>query len=83
MLENTDFRKRFNKLVWNVYLENAEILVPKGIRNKGYGTKKRMISASEKGSTSSTNNSRMCTGCNQYINHNWRTCPIRIAREER
>nr|KAJ0222429.1 hypothetical protein LSAT_V11C200055320 [Lactuca sativa] len=26
---------------------------------------------------------RICTGCNQYVNHNWRTCKVRLARESK
>ncbi|KAI3514841.1 hypothetical protein L1887_13587 [Cichorium endivia] len=39
-------------------------------------------SASEKASSSCKSITKMCSGCNKYINHNWRTCPERIARDE-
>ncbi|KAI3496116.1 hypothetical protein L1887_38466 [Cichorium endivia] len=62
--------------------EKIEIRVPQSIRNKGSGTKKRLASASEKASSSSKSKTRKCSGCDKYINHNWRTCPERIARDE-
>lgn len=61
--------------------ETVEIQVPSVIRNKGSGTKKRLISNSEK-ATGSKSSTRICTGCNLYVNHNARTCKVRIEREK-
>ncbi|KAI3494558.1 hypothetical protein L1887_40690 [Cichorium endivia] len=64
--------------------ETVEIQVPSVIRNKGSGSKKRLISNSEKAtaSKSSKSSTRICTGCNLYVNHNARTCKVRIEREK-
>ncbi|KAL7610144.1 hypothetical protein Lser_V15G13179 [Lactuca serriola] len=43
---------------------------PSSIRTKGSGTKKRMVSAIEKVVAAAKKKTRMCTGCNQYVNHN-------------
>ncbi|KAI3498071.1 hypothetical protein L1887_05039 [Cichorium endivia] len=61
--------------------KNVQIHVPKTIKNKGCGTKKRMIGEREKMSVSKAK-TRLCTGCNKYAGHNWRTCKERIARDE-
>ncbi|CAI9302702.1 unnamed protein product [Lactuca saligna] len=62
--------------------EQIEVNVPPMMHNKGSGTKKRMVSAAERAVASSKSGSRKCTGCNLYVNHNWRTCKVRIAREK-
>ncbi|CAH1420917.1 unnamed protein product [Lactuca virosa] len=54
--------------------EHIEVNVPPVIHNKGSGTKKWMVSAAERAAASSKSGSRKCTGCNLYVNHNWRTC---------
>ncbi|XP_023730059.1 uncharacterized protein LOC111877790 [Lactuca sativa] len=54
---------------------------PSSICTKGSGTKKRMVSAIEKVVAAVKKKTRICAGCNQYVNHNWRTCKVRLARE--
>ncbi|XP_023740620.2 protein FAR1-RELATED SEQUENCE 5-like [Lactuca sativa] len=53
--------------------DEINIHPPASIRTKGSGTKKRMVSAIEKAVAEAKKKTRMCTGCNQYVNHNWRT----------
>nr|KAJ0204763.1 hypothetical protein LSAT_V11C500257010 [Lactuca sativa] len=50
--------------------DEINIHPPTSIRTKGSGTKKRMVSAIEKAIAAAKKKSRMCTGCNQYVNHN-------------
>nr|KAJ0225727.1 hypothetical protein LSAT_V11C100031950 [Lactuca sativa] len=54
--------------------DEINIHPPASIHTKGSGTKKRMVSAIEKVVAAAKKKTRMCTGCNQYVNHNWRTC---------
>nr|KAJ0227196.1 hypothetical protein LSAT_V11C100015620 [Lactuca sativa] len=56
--------------------DEINIHPPASIRTKGSGTKKRMVSAIEKAVAATKKKTRMCTGCNQYVNHNWRTCKM-------
>ncbi|KAL7615435.1 hypothetical protein Lser_V15G07172 [Lactuca serriola] len=63
--------------------DEINIHPPSSIRTKGSGTKKRMVSAIEKAVATAKKKTRMCTGCNQYVNHNWRTCKVRPARESK
>ncbi|XP_023762458.1 protein FAR1-RELATED SEQUENCE 1-like [Lactuca sativa] len=56
---------------------------PSSIRTKGSGTKKRMVSAMEKAIEAAKKKTRLCIGCNQYVNHNWRTCKVRLVRESK
>ncbi|CAI9261237.1 unnamed protein product [Lactuca saligna] len=63
--------------------DEINIHPPASIRTKGSGTKKRMVSAIEKAVAAAKKKTRMCTGYNQYVNHNWRTCKVRLARESK
>ncbi|XP_023750840.1 protein FAR1-RELATED SEQUENCE 5-like [Lactuca sativa] len=63
--------------------EEINIHPPSSMRTKGSGTKKRMVSAIEKAVATAKKKTRICTGCNQYVNHNWRTCKVRLARESK
>ncbi|CAI9285832.1 unnamed protein product [Lactuca saligna] len=63
--------------------DEINIHQPASICTKGSGTKKRMVSAIEKVVVATKTKTRMCTGCNQYVNHNWRTCKVRLARESK
>ncbi|KAL7608051.1 hypothetical protein Lser_V15G13993 [Lactuca serriola] len=63
--------------------DEINIHPPSSIRTKGSGTKKIMVSAIEKVVAAAKKKTRMCTGCNQYVNHNWRTCKVRLARESK
>ncbi|CAI9296532.1 unnamed protein product [Lactuca saligna] len=63
--------------------DEINIHPPASIRTKGSGTKKRMVSAIEKAVAAAKKKTRMCTGCNQYVNHNLRTCKVRLARESK
>nr|KAJ0210393.1 hypothetical protein LSAT_V11C400161580 [Lactuca sativa] len=56
--------------------DEINIHPPASIRTKGSGTKKRMVSVIEKAVAAAKKKTRMCTGCNQYVNHNWRTCKM-------
>lgn len=62
--------------------ENVIVQVPTVQRNKGCGTKKRIPSQFENVSQNSKRGSRICSGCNLYVPHNYRTCPVRIAADE-
>nr|KAJ0226668.1 hypothetical protein LSAT_V11C100004140 [Lactuca sativa] len=43
---------------------------PSAIRTKGSGSKKRMVSSTKKVVAAAKKKTRICTGCNQYVNHN-------------
>ena len=62
--------------------DTIDIRVPRIQENAGVGTKKRMISGSEKARSSKKKKSRRCKGCGEFAGHNWRTCEVRIARDE-
>ncbi|KAI3692833.1 hypothetical protein L6452_32657 [Arctium lappa] len=55
--------------------DEVDILPPSGIRNKGCGTGKRLISASEKVQKSSKKPKRKCAKCGQCAGHDSRNCP--------
>ncbi|CAI9297560.1 unnamed protein product [Lactuca saligna] len=63
--------------------DEINIHPPASIRTKGSGIKKRMVSAIEKAVAAAKEKTRMCTGCNQYVNHNWRSCKVRLARKSK
>ncbi|CAI9303600.1 unnamed protein product [Lactuca saligna] len=63
--------------------DEINIHPPSSIHTKGSGTKKRMVSVVEKAVVAAKKKTRICTGCNQYVNHNWRTCKVRLARESK
>ncbi|CAI9268703.1 unnamed protein product [Lactuca saligna] len=63
--------------------DEINIHPPASIHTKGSGTKKRMVSAIKKAVAAAKKKTRMCTGCNQYVNRNWRTCKVRLARESK
>ncbi|CAI9264598.1 unnamed protein product [Lactuca saligna] len=62
--------------------EHIEVNIPPVVHNKWGGTKKRMVSAVERAAASSKSGPRKCIGCNLYVNHNWRTCKVRIVHEK-
>ncbi|KAI3747801.1 hypothetical protein L6452_10461 [Arctium lappa] len=55
--------------------DEVDILPPTRIRNKGCGTGKRLISASEKVQTNSKKPKRKCAKCGQCAGHDSRNCP--------
>ncbi|KAI3697309.1 hypothetical protein L6452_30237 [Arctium lappa] len=55
--------------------DEVDILPPSGIRNKGCGTGKRLISASEKVQKRSKKPKRKCAKCGQCAGHDSRNCP--------
>ncbi|CAI9297949.1 unnamed protein product [Lactuca saligna] len=63
--------------------DEINIHPPSSIRTKGSGTKKRMVSATEKVVGAAKKKTKIYTGCNQYVNHNWRTCKVRLAQESK
>ncbi|KVH88034.1 Zinc finger, PMZ-type [Cynara cardunculus var. scolymus] len=58
-------------------LENIDVLPPTGIRNKGYGTGKRLISTAQKAITNGKRQKRKCRLCRQMATHDSRNCPKR------
>ncbi|XP_024978997.1 protein FAR1-RELATED SEQUENCE 5-like [Cynara cardunculus var. scolymus] len=57
--------------------ETVDVLPPMGIRNKGCGTGKRLISAAEKGISNGKKQKRKCQLCGQMATHDSRNCPKR------
>ncbi|XP_024966057.1 protein FAR1-RELATED SEQUENCE 5-like [Cynara cardunculus var. scolymus] len=57
--------------------ENIDVLPPTGIRNKGCGTGKRLISAVEEAITYGKKQKRKCRLCRQMAIHDSRNCPKR------
>ncbi|XP_024962583.1 protein FAR1-RELATED SEQUENCE 5-like [Cynara cardunculus var. scolymus] len=57
--------------------ETIDVLPPTGIRNKGCGTGKKLISAAEKAITNGKKLKRKCRLCCQMATHDSRNCPKR------
>ncbi|XP_024965781.1 protein FAR1-RELATED SEQUENCE 5-like [Cynara cardunculus var. scolymus] len=55
--------------------DDVDILPPSGIRNKGCGTGKRLVSMSEKIQSVSKKTRRKCATCGQRTGHDSRNCP--------
>ncbi|KVH94504.1 Zinc finger, PMZ-type [Cynara cardunculus var. scolymus] len=55
--------------------ETVDVLPPTGIRNKGCGTGKRLISAAEKAISNGKKQKRKCRLCGQMATHDSRNCP--------
>ncbi|XP_024962514.1 protein FAR1-RELATED SEQUENCE 5-like [Cynara cardunculus var. scolymus] len=59
--------------------DDVDILQPSGIRNKGCGTGKRLVSVSEKIQTASKKARRKCATCGKRTGHDSRNCPELIG----
>ncbi|XP_024974727.1 protein FAR1-RELATED SEQUENCE 5-like [Cynara cardunculus var. scolymus] len=57
--------------------ETVDVLPPTGIRNKGCGTGKRLISAAEKAIPNGKKQNKKCRLCGQMATHDSRNCPKR------
>ncbi|CAI9271537.1 unnamed protein product [Lactuca saligna] len=55
---------------------DVKIKVPSEIKTKGSGKRSRIKSAAEKAIAKSLKPKRKCKGCNQFVNHDIRNCPI-------
>lgn len=55
--------------------ESVDILPPSGIRNKGCGTGKRLVGASEKTANNAKKPKRLCRHCHKMARHDSRNCP--------
>ncbi|XP_024964557.1 protein FAR1-RELATED SEQUENCE 5-like, partial [Cynara cardunculus var. scolymus] len=55
--------------------DEMDILPPSGIRNKGCGTGKRLVSVSEKMQTNCKKAKQKCATCGQRSGHDSRNCP--------
>ncbi|CAI9259226.1 unnamed protein product [Lactuca saligna] len=55
---------------------DVKIKVPSEIKTKGSGKRSRIKSAAEKAIAKALKPKRKCKGCNQFVNHDIRNCPI-------
>nr|KAJ0221137.1 hypothetical protein LSAT_V11C200081290 [Lactuca sativa] len=61
--------------------KDIDINVPNVQRNKGWGKKSRIQSASEIVYKNSNKQTRRCSRCGEMAPHNLRTCPIKLVAE--
>ncbi|CAI9283361.1 unnamed protein product [Lactuca saligna] len=55
---------------------DVKIKVPSEIKTKGSGKRSRIKSVAEKAIAKALKPKRKCKGCNQFVNHDIRNCPI-------